>query len=190
MLERPRTLLLAAVAIAALAACDDSTGIRASSNNVEASPKVYAMNGTAITLPAALLVRNGVGVRIDGNFVFDVAFDLDANDRVVVFTQRMVANEFALTHRVGLQVVISPFDQVLRAPTSGYVYDSLRTLGPGELVLIDVLDPICAGSFLGANVRAKLRVDSVDKVNRSIYLHVLSNPNCGFRSLVQGTPLD
>lgn len=190
MLERPRTLLVAAVAITALAACDDSTGIRASSNNTEASLKVYAMNGTPLTLPAAVLLRNGAAVRVDGNFSFDMAFDLNAAGLVVIYTQRMVANEFAFTHRVGLQTRVAPFDEVIRAPTSGYVYDSLLTLGPGEVVLVDVLDPICAGSFLGANVRGKMRVDSVDKVNRSIFLHVLANPNCGFRSLVQGTPKD
>jgi hypothetical protein len=33
-------------------------------------------------------------------------------------------------------------------------------------------------------------VDSLDFANRTIYLHVLSNPNCGFKSLVVGTPKD
>lgn len=190
MLETPRVLLVAVVAIAAVSACDDSTGIRASSNNLEHSLQVYAMNGTPITLPAAISVRSGSAVRIDASFIFDLAFDINAAGLVQIFTQRMVASELALTHRVGLQTRVATFDEIIRAPTSGYVYDSLLTLSPGEVVLVDVLEGSCQGSFLGANVRAKLRVDSANTSTRSIFLHVLVNPNCGFRSLVQGTPKD
>ena len=190
MLETPRALLIAVVAIAAVSACDDSTGIRASSVNTEHSVQVFAMNGTPITLPAAITMRSGSAVRIDASFIFDIAFDLNAQGRVQLYTQRMVANELSATHRVGLQTQVAPFDEILRAPTSGYVYDSTLTLGPGEVVLVDVLDQSCAGSFLGANVRAKMRVDSVQASTRSIFLHFLVNPNCGFRSLVQGTPKD
>ena len=190
MLQTPRALLVAAVAIAIVSACDDPTGIRPSSNNLETELQVYAMNGTPIALPAAVAVRSGRAVRIDAAFRFDLAFDINASGLVQVFAQRLVASELAATHRVGLQTRLATFDEVTRAPTSGYVYDSLLTLGPGQLVLVDVLDASCSGSFLGTNVRAKLRVDSVNTSTRSIFLHVLVNPNCGFRSLVQGTPKD
>ena len=190
MLETPRALLVAVVAVAAVSACGESTGIRPSSSNTESFLQVYAMNGTPITLPAAVSVRSAQAVRIDAAFIFDLAFDINATGVVQIFTQRMVASELAATHRVGLQTRVATFDEVIRAPTSGYAYDSLLTLGQGQVVLVDVLDGSCSGSFLGSNVRAKLRVDSVQLSTRSVFLHVLVNPNCGFRSLVQGTPKD
>jgi len=190
MLVRHRALLVAVVVTAAQIGCGDLTSIRATFSNLEATRTVYAMNGTAITLPSALAIRSTLAVLINENFLFDVAFDIDSTGKVLAYTQARMANQLVATHRVGLLVSDSSFAQVIRAPTSGYVYDSIATLPFGKTLLVDVLEQSCGGSFLGVNVRAKIAIDSVRLATRSIYLRVLSNPNCGFRSLVPGEPKD
>ena len=61
----------------------------------------------------------------------------------------------------------------------------------GRTLLVDVVDQNCnAFSILGQEVRAKLVVDSVKAAAKTIYVHFLANPNCGFRSLVEGLPAD
>lgn len=191
--DRPRALLAALAAITAItymSGCDKATGIKAQFQNLEAKPTVYAMNGTAPTQPAALSVRSVTAVRIDATFQFDLAFDLDAAGAVQVYAIGRVANENVATHRVGMQIGALDFSSTVRAPTGGYSYDSVMALPIGKTLLVDVLDQNCTNSFLGVNIRAKIGVDSVNTTTRAIFLHVLSNPNCGFRSLNQGEPKD
>jgi hypothetical protein len=190
MLEKHRALLIAVIAAAAQSGCRDTTAVQLAFPNLEQRRTVYALNGSPITLPAALAVRSTGTVRVDATFQFDLAFDLDANGVVQVYTQARVASQLVATHRVGLLVSNSTFNDVARAPATGFVYDSVAALPIGKTLLVDVLEQSCASSFLGANIRAKIAVDSIVPATRSIYLHVLSNPNCGFRSLAQGTPKD
>ena len=188
--QSPRALLLALISVAAVSGCEAATGVKAQFPNVEVAPTVYAMNSAAVTLPAALAVRFGTPVRIDANFLFDLAFDLNASGVVQVYTLSRVANELVATHRVGVQIAPTSFAATLKAPTGGYAYDTVMALPIGKTMLIDVVEQNCTTSFLGANIRAKLRVDSVNTTTRAIYLNVLSNPNCGFRALNQGEPKD
>ncbi|MEK7402768.1 MAG: hypothetical protein AABZ80_10485 [Gemmatimonadota bacterium] len=187
---RPRALLVALAAIAAIGGCKDVTGPKAQFNNLEAKPTLYAMNGTAVTLPVALVVRSVTPVRIDATFIFDIAVDLDASGVVQVHSVSRVASELVATRRVGMQIGSESFVSTLKAPTGGYAYDTVMALPIGKTLLIDVLEQNCTSSFLGANIRAKVGVDSVNTTTRAIYLHVLSNPNCGFRALNQGEPKD
>lgn len=189
--ERLRALCLTVVATAVVSGCDDSTGIRASFNNTEARLAVYPMNSAAATLPAAVALRSATAVRIDASFLFDLAFDLNANGKVDVYTQRRVASELVAAHRVGLQVMPNMvFDQVEKSPASGFVYDSLLSVIPGEVIVAEVVEQACGQSFLGPTIKAKLKVDSIIQSPKTIFLRVLVNPNCGFRSLVPGTPKD
>lgn len=188
ILDRSRALLVAIAAVAAIGGCDKATGLKAQFPNLEAKPTVYAMNSSAITLPSALAVRAVTPVRIDATFLFDLAFDLNASGVVQVYTLSRMANEITGTHRVGIQVGSAPFASILKAPTSGYAYDTVMALPIGKTMLVDIVEQNCSSSFLGVNIRAKLSVDSVNTTTRAIYLHILSNPNCGFRALNQGEP--
>ena len=62
---------------------------------------------------------------------------------------------------------------------------------PGKTLLVDVLEQSCGfGSFLGPNIFAKVAIDSIVPASRAIFIHVMSNPNCGFRSLAPGKPTE
>lgn len=178
-------------ALVAIVSCGDPTSIVARLDNIERPVLVvYAMNGTPATLPSAILVQEAVSVRIDASLNFDLAFDLKSADSIAVHTVAFVSSQLAQPRRVGLQRAAGTFAEATNAPTSGYVYDSTLAVGIGQTVFVDVFDASCGGSILGQNIRGKLRVDSLDFPNRVIYLHVLSDPNCGFKGLEPGKPKD
>ena len=182
-------LLVAVTAIAAASGCGDATGIKAQFPNREDTVLVYALNGTPVTVPTAIQIRTLTAVRIDASYSFDVAFDLDASGQVIAYTPRAVGGELVGVRRVGLKFPEQEYAAVTMAPTGGYRYDSLVVLPVGKVLLVDSFDPGCSPySLLGPNIRAKLVLDSVNLTARSIYLHALSNPNCGFRQLTPGTP--
>lgn len=192
MLVRRSALLVAVGAVVALDGCGDSTAFRAQFANAENELTAYAMNGTPPSLPSAVHVRAGQVVRIDPTFAFDLAFDMDGFGGVTVFSARRVAGELSSVSRVGFRIdSVSPFELITKAPTSGFAYDTALALVVGQTLLIDVIDQSCAGqSFLGFNIRAKLMMDSIDAARRAVFFRILSNPNCGFRSLVVGIPKD
>ena len=128
-------------------------------------------------------------MRIDAGFNFDLAFDINDAGEVVAYSPRKVASDVATAHRVGVQFTDLAFDAVTEAPRTGYVYDSTYVLPVGRVFLIDVLDASCSQfSILGPNIRAKAVVESVDLTLRSIVVHMLADPNCGFLNLTPGTP--
>jgi hypothetical protein len=193
MLSRIVKLCVAAGVVAAVAGCDDDLGLAAFAVRDPVNITVYAMNGTAQTLPAGIELRGLNVVRIDPSWSFDLAFDLDASNAVVVHTVRSVSTELISLPRIGIQTDTTGFDRIIKAPTSGFVYDSSLTMPAGRTLLVDKIDPTCnrlGGAFLGFNIRAKIVIDSINVSRRAIYLKVLSNPNCGFRSLQPGEPKD
>ena len=193
MLERIAKLCLAAGVVTAIAACDDDLGLPTLAVREPVELTVYAMNGSAQSLPAGLELRILQAVRINPSWAFDLAFDLDASNNVVVHTPKSISTELVNLPRVGMQLSDLAFAQLIDAPTSGYVYDSLLTVPIGKTVIVDKIDPTCnrfGGAFLGFNVRAKFVVDSISTSRRAMYLTVLANPNCGYRSLEPGEPKD
>jgi hypothetical protein len=196
MLGRTPRLLLAVslVAAAAASACEDTTGLRAQFNNREVQLAVFPVNGTSQTLPAGILIRAPELARVDSRWAFDIAFDMDDAGNVTVYTVRAMGSEVLPgLSRVGLQTDTNPYAAIARAPGGGFTYDSLVTLPVGRTLLIDKLDGTCAqfgGGFLGYNIKAKMVIDSVNLSSRAIFVKMLSNPNCGFRSLQTGLPKD
>jgi hypothetical protein len=74
-----RLLRVALVALAVLGvACGDPTLAKATYASGLASSTLYALTGAPATVPTALSFLTGVK-HADGNFAFDVAFDLDAS---------------------------------------------------------------------------------------------------------------
>jgi hypothetical protein len=184
------SVAVAAVTLVSIAtSCGDPTAIEAQFETDSARVEVFALNGTAPTLPSAIRTRSISAVRVGNDFAFDVAWDLGPAGEVIAYTPRMVANELAGVRRVGLLLAEGPFEAFTKAPASGFKYDSLLVVPTGKLLLVDVIEPACINtSILGPNVRSKVQVDSVNLTRRAIYLRVLSNPNCGFRDLTPGLP--
>lgn len=182
-------LLVAVTAITAFSGCGNSTGIKAQFPNRDTTLLVYALNGTPVTAPTALLIRSLSPVQVSSAFNFDVAFDINAAGEVVVHSTRAVAGQLVSARRVGLLFTDQAYEAVTRAPTGGYKYDTSYVMPVGKTLLVDSFEPTCSAySILGQNIRAKMVLDSVTLPSRAIYLHILSDPNCGFRQLTPGTP--
>lgn len=193
MLDRITKLCVAAGVLMTIAACDEDLGRAAFAVRDPVAITVYALNGSAQSLPAGVEIKQLQAVRIDPNWAFDLAFDLDASNNVVVHTPKSISTELVSLPRIGMQTSTLTFAQLIDAPASGFVYDSLLTVPVGRTVVVDKIDPTCnrfGGAFLGYNIRAKFVIDSISTSRRAIHLTMLSNPNCGFRSLEPGEPKD
>jgi hypothetical protein len=193
----PRSTFLALASLAILgssAACNDPTRANATEEVRTDSLELFAFNGSSPRAPSAIAIfdRSARTLSAAGNTAstvnFDVAFDIDAQGRAILYPARLVLGSFVGTQRVGIQTVGGSFESVTRAPTSGYRYDSATVAPVGSTVVVEVTDPICGFSYLGTTIFGKIAVDSVLPEQRRLRVRLASDPNCGFRSLAPGLP--
>jgi hypothetical protein len=189
-LSRLLALGLCAAAVGAVS-CGDLTGVPASLPTLTDSGTVYAINGAPPGAPTALHVFSGSILNADATFIFDVAFDIDGNGRVVYLPQKTVASGLAPTHSVGLQATTATFDAVTAAPKSGYRPDTALVANPGTVVLVQTSDAnACGISLTGSTLYGKVQVELIDPQHRTLKVRWTVNPNCGFFSFASGIPKD
>ena len=180
----PPICCAAVAAAAAVAACgDDFTLPPAGAANRLDTVSVYALTGTAVGVPSGYQLEFRRVVRTDQTSLFDFAFDITpAGDPVFLPTGPLGLGEAS-----GLQVAPAPFDSVTIAPTSGYVYNAPAAADSGAELLVQSRVTTC--SYGGsASYYAKLRVLTVDMVERRADFEILVNTNCGYRGLEPGLP--
>ena len=197
MTARQRAGLAAATfAAAAMLACGDPNAPQARFENYADTLRLYALNGAPRGAPTAIHLIAGVAgsaaAATDGSFAFDVAVDIDAQGKPVLYPVRTLAAPFLGRHRVGIRRETRPFDSITEAPTDGYTRDSVAVLEVGEVVLIESADLEATSACLaGGVIYAKMVVDSLSVATRRLFVRVTADPNCGFRSLVvPGVPTD
>jgi hypothetical protein len=184
-----QALPLLTLALAALG-CEDPTALEATEPTAASSLSVYAMSGTPVGLPAAISVPAAQAVNMDGSLLFDVAFDIDAQGRAVLYPMELVAWIRVDVHRVGLFKSALAYDEVSRAPDGGYTYDETIIAEEGDVIVIESNDTrACVFPFPG-RLYAKIVFDDIDPVMRVMRLRMTQNPNCGFRSFLPGVPED
>ena len=185
-------LVLAVAAVVTLAACNTGTGVNANVPIHTDTLVAYALNGSPPGSPAGVSLVGGSVNPITAAFAFEVAFDLDTGNTVRLYQVQRVANSLGSTNAVGAQVIPSvAFDQLSRAPASGYRYDSTLVVPVGSTVALEMSNPTVCTSILTTQVfYAKLMVTQVDPVAKSVKLIATTDPNCGFRSLTTGIPKD
>ena len=181
---RPSRLVVVALAIFAIA-CGDPTKPAATYTNAPSSYALYAFTGAPVNAATAISFLGGAA-RADANFAFDVALDIDANGKPVVYPVRTIASDLAgSVKRVGLQVVTGPFDAVREAPSTGYDTLTSQRINVGDVLAVELLDlTTCLYSLGGQTLYAKLTIDSVNTVSRRLYARTVVDPNCGYRSVV------
>ena len=178
-----RLLFVAATATLA-AACGETQRLPAQGEVFSDTLIVYALSGTDISYPTALNVRELAVVRATGVFDYEIAFDIDATGNAVLYPIEVLVAADVPFRRVGLQKLDLPFDSLTSAPRTGYVYDQPTTLAAGESVAIEA-SVVCQYPYPQV-IFGKLMVDSVSAARRAIYFQAVSDPSCGFRSLVPG----
>ena len=177
-------VVVAALAVAVVA-CGDPTRPTATFTNVRSAYTLYALTGTPANVPNALLFLTGV-TRATSEFNFDVAFDIDASGKTVIYPVRTVGSGLAGTlKRVGLQVLNTSFESVREVPNTGYDTLKVQTVSPGTVLAVEMRDgTACFSTFNSQLIYAKMIVDSVSSATRRIYLRTVVDPNCGYRSVV------
>jgi len=189
---KARLAVLATMCVAVvLSACGDPTNLKANLLNSVDTLFVYALTGTPPSYPSGVSIVASQAVRVDGFAGFDVALDIDAAGRPVVYPVKLVVASPGTARPVGLQKVAAPFAAVLEAPSAGYNTDASVVLAPGETVVIrsphNGSGDICQFA-VSPYLYAKITVDSVNLDSRILYLRMGIDPNCGFRSFADGVP--
>ncbi|MGZ8375964.1 MAG: hypothetical protein ACXWZS_07445 [Gemmatirosa sp.] len=195
---RGGALLVLAGAVAATTACggEDPFAVRASLETTLDTMVVFPLSGAQPLLPSAidLFGRSVVRPALRGGVVsnFDIALDVDAQGRVLLYPASLVASPPGGSPRTGFQVVTGAFDALESAPRDGYRFDTLQVATVGQVLAIEGQGVSQTGIYCGtaSPMHAKLVIDSVSRVTGAAHLRVRTNPNCGFRSLKAGLPDD
>ncbi len=182
-------ITLGAVAAALCMGCGALSAPKAQFPVTITAATVYALNGAAPSTPAGLDFLTGTAVVVSASFSFNVALDIDSLGRVVVYPARRLADSLVTTVAVGLQKIDVNFDDYNQATKSGYVIDSTLVVPVGTTVGFNVYSTTtCTAYSLGSSYYGKFVVDSIDPVQRALYVRLASDPNCGYVTLTSGLP--
>jgi hypothetical protein len=195
---RRRPLVLAALALPALFACGGTDPFAPIASLFTGPDQfvLYPLSTAPALLPSAvqMITRQAVRPQISSSLGlnFDLAFDIDAQNRIRVVPPKLVAVLPAGTPVTGIQIIAAPYDSVLRAPTTGYQYDSATVVRPGQVFVIAAQGSTSSSAACSTTspLYGKMIVDSVVAApalgTHLIYIRSVIDPNCGFRSLESG----
>lgn len=179
--------------VAGLGACRDPIELQATEEVFTDTLTVYALSGTPPGYPNALSLPARQLVTVSGFGGFDIAFDIDASNRVLIHPARRVVTFGQVVPQVGLQIVPGTFESVTAAPTSGYKVDSTVVASAGDVVVIEAAHngqgDLCSFA-LSPNLYAKISIDTIFVATRTIKFRLGYDPNCGYRSFAPGIPTD
>ena len=165
-------------------ACSNATNLpTAVFTNVVDTVSLYALRGTAVTLPSAYTLEGAQAVRTDLSTLFDFAFDFDSTGKPALYP----TGAMNLGQASGLQQSTLAFNAIKLAPGSGYVLDKPLEVDTGTVVIVRSRPSAC---LFGSTVYyyAKLHVLGVDTTARSLEFEILVDQNCGYRGLEPGVP--
>jgi hypothetical protein len=167
-----------------VAACGDENSLPdAALNNVERTDTLYALVGTPITTPSAYALEGNRRVRTDISVDFDFAYNVEPDGRRVFIPRSVLGISESVNP--GFQARTETFEGIDDAPSNGYTTDAVIPLAVGERYA--VRSRITCVS-LGVPKYGKIEIISFDDVARTVAFRILTNDNCGFKSLEPGLP--
>lgn len=184
---RPGLLILPVCAL--LTACGEPLRVQASAPVINRNFELHAFSLAPPSYNSGILTPFAEPVPVTAAGAFDVALDLDAEGRIRVMPVRTIVTPLRGVNRVGLRHAGGSFDGILSAPLGAYVRDSVITVVPGEVVVIeaDRSSDLCAFA-ISPFIYSKLAVLSVNERTGSMAVRFTVDPNCGFRSFEEGIP--
>ncbi len=186
---RPLCCGLFGVLVAVVAACSGPLQPIATLITIDDTTTVYALNGTPSATPNAIDLFDGSTVRADVTFNYDLVFDLDSNNNVMVIPVRRLTS-VAGGFQVGLQIVPGTYAALTEAPKSNYVNDSTFVVGVGTVLAVQSSNPTVCDPTLSTipYTYSKISILSIDPVMRSVKVAFTVDRNCSFRSYADGLP--
>jgi hypothetical protein len=180
--------LMLSLGMLAAAACGYSTNPKATTKIVTDTLVAWAINGTESTQPSAFYLAENRVVEVTSNLTFDIAFDVDsATGRAIIIPVRLTTDGSVNALHVGLQRLTHSFDSSTFGLRTGYQFDSIYALSPGEGMLIVSNPPGCV-TDPNPTLYGKFIIDSVNTFSRTIHFRATEDPNCGYRSFSPGIP--
>ena len=146
------------------------------------SVTLWALTGTDLAHPSAYDVIYQTVARTDRTSAFDFAFDIQVDtlhDTTAVFLPR---GPLGLYLDGGLQVSTQAFDSITIAPTTGYQDTLAVPVKVGTVVLAASRGETCNFGLVKP-LYVRMHVTALDLVARTITFSIVSDPNCGYRSL-------
>ena len=173
-------------------ACGNFTGVPASLATATDSGTVFALNGAPLGAPTAIHAYSASFVAATADFLFDVAFDLDADAKIHILPQRQIASGLQTTHTVSLATMPDSFEAITSVPkTLTFRADTGMVIARNQVVIAQITDAsACSFSLTGTTLFAKIVVKAINREDRTLTVKFTVDPNCGFRSFAPGVPKD
>ena len=148
--------------------------------------QLWAATGTPVFRPSAYLISNRSAARLDQLSYFDFVYDITPSGEHVLLPLAAVAPTGRVSGNPGLLPTTTPYDSILVAEQTGYLTADTVPIRVGDIFYArSQPSPTC---FLGIPYYAKLQIIAMNEPDRTIWIKVLSNINCGYRSLEPGLP--
>jgi hypothetical protein len=181
---RPLPLIFLSLALGT-AACGDSNGLAdATIANVERTDTLWALVGTPVSTPSGYSVEGSQRVRTDLSVNFDFAYNVEAQGDHVFLPRAALGIDTANAAKPGFQVRNESFEAIKLAPSNGYITDVPVPITVGQRYVVRSR----VTCQIGVPKYAKMEILSFDEVTRIVSFRILTNDNCGFKSLEPGLP--
>lgn len=177
-------ILITALGLSIVAsACEDTTLPEAIYENEVDTVTLYALDGTPVDTRSGYNLVGRASVRTDLTTTFDFVFNIDTLGQPVLIP----AAALEMGTNAGFQATTGTFEDVRSAPAGDYLTDDPYPVNVGDVVAARSRLVSCAG--LGSlSYYGKIGVIAIDLTERNITFEILTNINCGYRSLEPGRP--
>jgi hypothetical protein len=200
MSARPLVLTLGVLAVTAVSACGNPFALKPNTDNIADTLAVYGLSGAPANGPTAIntfgptLVATSATTHYD--IVFDIRPDSAGNPQAYALPPRAVASFGSAGFVVDST---QPFDAITQAPNVTYNDSTIVPLKAGTILIVQALSNACTVQLVASQqfIYSKIIIDSVNYTpfdgftnpsGNTIYLRILVDPNCGFRSFKPGLP--
>ncbi|MDQ2670250.1 MAG: hypothetical protein M3Y31_06440, partial [Gemmatimonadota bacterium] len=179
----PLLRLLAVVLL--VAGCDDLNRLPdATEENAVDTVTIGALTGTPLSVPSAYSVAERRVVRTEQSAAFDFVYDtVEGAPR---FYPPASIGLGGSGTQAGLLSSTTAFEDIDRAPQNGYETEEPVPATVGAVYA--VRSRLVCGSVGGVPMYGKLEVLELDPVAATVTFQILTNNNCGYRSLEPGVP--
>lgn len=139
---------------------------------------------SAVGISGVTVFESRADIELNGSLFYDIVFDIEQplvggpRIRVIPVRQWVLAPTLSLPS-VALRASNDRFESVNTVPTDGFTADSVLVVQPKQTFFVQTNR--CLG--FQSNQFSKIIVDSVDVATRRMALRVVTDPNCGQRTV-------
>ena len=174
--------LLAGVLL--VAACNDLNELPdASDSNVVDTITITAISDPDVRKPSAYSISERRAIRLDQGGAFDFAYDVV--DGTLFYPAAALGLGGSGT-QAGFLATTGSFADLTVAPQNGYITEEPLPATIGTVYA--VRSRLVCSQLGGVPMYGKLEVLEIDPAAASVTFQVLTNNNCGYRSLQPGVP--